>query len=302
MISFENLTVSTIRSGKGDCIHLNFVGDSGISHNIIIDSGPSSTAGEFRSLISSLILKGEPLDILLITHYDEDHIGGILRNGDAGFKDIYFNAYNGVEHTGNLSAVQNQRLFHMLPAASVHSPVLAGKVIELDGGKITIHAPTEIMLSGVMQRMIEADTQLAVRKDWDYSLDELMVRSYPCPDSSSANRASIIFTFEYNSQKLLFCGDAWADNIPGGKYDLVKLPHHGSCRNISDGLLSKLEANRFLICADGTMHPNKQTVAKLLQKYGSVIIYSNYPWWMNGFFKSEDMKYIQNRQLIFKDV
>ena len=58
------------------------------------------------------------------------------------------NAYDGAEQTGNLSASQNQRLFYMLPTANVHSVVLAGNVIELDGAKITIHAPTEKMLSG----------------------------------------------------------------------------------------------------------------------------------------------------------
>ena len=95
----------------------------------------------------------------------------------------------------------------------------------------------------------------------------------------------------------LFCGDAWAENIPGGKYDLVKLPHHGSIRNISDALLSRIQADTFLICADGTSHPNKQTIAKLLQQYGNISIYSNYSWWMNGFLMTDDMKYIKNGNL-----
>ena len=302
MINFDNISIDTIRSGKGDCIHLRFVGDAGIPHNVIIDSGPSSTAGEFRRLIASIISTGESLDALFITHYDEDHIGSILKIGDPGFRDIYFNAYDGAEQTGNLSATQNQRLFHILPTANVHAAVLAGNVIELDGAKITIHAPTEKMLSRAMQKMKEADVQLAAVHDWKNSLDELMTKPYPCSDASVANQASIVFTFEYGSQRLLFCGDAWEENIPGGKYDLVKLPHHGSIRNISDDLLSKLEADVFLICADGTRHPNKQTVAKLLQRYGRITIYSNYSWWLNGFLNAEDMKFIQNGQLIFRKV
>lgn len=302
MITYDNISIATIRSGKGDCIHLRFVGATGIPHNIIIDSGPSSAAGEFRSLIASIISAGESLDALFITHYDEDHIGSILRIGDPGFRDIYFNAYDGAEQTGNLSAVQNQQLFHMLPTVNVHASVSAGNVIELDGAKITIHAPTEKMLSRALQKMREVDVPLAAVHDWENSLDELMARPYPCPDSSIANQSSIVFTFEYGPRRLLFCGDAWAENIPGGEYDLVKLPHHGSIRNISEDLLSKLEANVFLICADGTSHPNKQTVAKLLQRYGRVTIYSNYSWWMNVFLNAEDMKYIQNGKLIFRNV
>ena len=302
MLTYDQITIATIRSGKGDCVHLRFVGDSGMPHNIVIDSGPTSAAGAFRSLVASIVSTGESLDALLITHYDDDHIGGILKIGDPGFENIYFNAYDGAEPTGNLSAAQNQRLFHVLPTAKVHNSVLAGDIIEFDGAKISIYAPTELMLAGAMQKMKEADVPLAAVNDWSCSLNELMGRAYPFSDTSISNRASIVFIFEYDSRSFLFCGDAWAENIPGGEYDLVKLPHHGSCRNISDALLSRLKADRFLICADGTSHPSKQTIAKIIQKYGQVTVYSNYSWWMNGFFLREDMKFIQSGQLVFKDM
>lgn len=89
----DNLTISTIRSGKGDCVHICFIGSSGQPHNIIVDSGPTSSAGEFRNLLTSIIRSGETLDALIITHYDDDHIGGILKACDPGFTEIYFNAY-----------------------------------------------------------------------------------------------------------------------------------------------------------------------------------------------------------------
>ena len=80
----DNLTISTIRSGKGDCVHICFIGSSGQPHNIIVDSGPTSSAGEFRNLLTSIIRSGETLDALIITHYDDDHIGGILKACDPG--------------------------------------------------------------------------------------------------------------------------------------------------------------------------------------------------------------------------
>lgn len=308
MIYFEAVTLSTIRSGKGDCIHLRFIGDSGVPRNLIIDTGPPSSAGEFRRLVSSIRANDEQLDILIITHYDDDHIGGILKTGDPGFQDIYFNAYNGAaEESENLSAVQNQRLFHMLPTAKVHSSVLAGDMIKLDGAKITVIAPNTDTLLRARQKMREEDgqftgVQLASVADWNMSLDELMNKPYPSMDTSIANQASIVFAFEYGSQKFLFCGDSWAKNIPSGHFDMVKMPHHGSIRNISDDLLSRLDADAFLICADGTSHPNKQTIAKLMQKYGRITIYSNYSWWLNEFLQQEDKKYVSNGQLIFKCV
>lgn len=135
----DNLTISTIRSGKGDCVHICFIGSSGQPHNIIVDSGPTSSAGEFRNLLTSIIRSGETLDALIITHYDDDHIGGILKACDPGFTEIYFNAYAEATETENLSATQNQRLFHSLDRSKIHSSVLAGDEIAIDGARIIVH-------------------------------------------------------------------------------------------------------------------------------------------------------------------
>lgn len=300
MISFDNLGISTIRSGVGDCIHVRFVGESGISRNIIIDSGPASAAGEFRRLCQGILNCGEKLDMLIITHYDADHIGGILKVGDLGIDSFFFNVYHGIQEMGNLSATQNQRLFHTLDDSKVHSYIMKNDVIELDGVRLLIHAPTEQALSRAKQYMKLADENLSAVGDWQYSFDELMNGEYPSKDTSLSNEASIVFVLEYSFKRLLFCGDAWEENIPGGKYDLVKLPHHGSSRNISDEMLDRIDANNFLICADGSRHPNKQTIAKLIKHYENITIYGNYNWWMKGFLNPKDLKYIESGRVNFK--
>lgn len=292
------MTISTIRSGKGDCIHLRYISDR--PYNIIIDTGSTATAGEYRKLCSSISSSGEAIDALFITHYDDDHIGGALKVTDVPYKAVYFNAYNGTEENENLSAAQNQRLFHLLPSSIICSSVLAGDVIEIGGAKIIIHAPDSCNLFPARQKMTEADVTLSSVSDWMFSLDELMERAYPAADASISNRASIVFTFELGSNRILFTGDTWPDLIPGGSYGMVKLPHHGSVRNIDEALLSRLFSSNFLICADGTRHPNKQTVAKLLKNYGTIKICSNYDWWMKGFLLQEDMKYINDHRLYFE--
>lgn len=299
MITYNRISISTIRSGSGDCIHFRYIGDSGNPHNIIIDSGPTSSAGEFRSLIDKVKKSKEPLDAMFITHYDDDHIGGLLRIGDLGFKSYYFNAYDGNKQTCNLSASQNQKLFHILSESDVHNQVLAGDFFEIDGAKIYVHAPTKDMLSCAIEMMQEKDSLLSFISDWEFSLDDLMRNDISSKDSSVSNKSSIVLTIEIGSNRFLFCGDACPDSIPRGEYDLIKLPHHGSIRNISDDMLSRIKADSFLICADGTRHPNKQTIAKLLAYYGKVTIYSNYSWWLNSFLKSEDMRYIQSELLKF---
>lgn len=270
------------------------------NNHLIIDSGPALAAREFRKLCESILLNGESINTLIITHYDGDHIGGILKVGDLGFHSIYFNAYDGIIENTNLTAEQNQRLFHMLPSTIIHSSIVAGDVLEIGGAVIRVYAPTDVSLSRAKEQMKEADKILGVVSDWQFSLDELMERPYPSQDSSISNQASVVFTFKYGDCKFLFTGDAWNDSIPGGIYDLVKLPHHGSARNITDEMIKKLDTNAFLICADGTSHPNKQTIAKLLRLKDRITIYSNYDWWMKGFLKAEDVKYIDSGKLEFK--
>lgn len=72
-----------------------------------------------------------------------------------------------------------------------------------------------------------------------------------------------------------------------GTYDLVKLPHHGSVRNISEEWSQKINCRNYMICTDGFSHPDKQTIAKLLQWYGEIHVYGSVDWW-SRFLLDED--------------
>lgn len=108
-------------------------------------------------------------------------------------------------------------------------------------------------------------------------------------DTSKANASSIAVLIEYQDIKMIFL----ADSIPAVinkslkrftssdklKCDLLKLSHHGSKRNISDSILSKLNCTNFLISTNGSSfdHPDPMTLAKLIQhnEYGDITIYLN---------------------------
>ena len=178
-----------------------------------------------------------------------------------------------------------------------------------DGALFEILSPTEEDLAAAMQRMICAEIPLAIHRDWAMTLKKLEEKKLPMPDASIANRASIVIKLTYRKIKMLFCGDAPAaailkglQNTQESAFDLVKLPHHGSSRNISEELLQMIEARNYLLCADGTAHPNKQTIAKLLKYQESVTIYSNYAWWENGFFCLEDYEILENKKLKVQEV
>ena len=112
-------------------------------------------------------------------------------------------------------------------------------------------------------------------------------------DTSQNNRNSIVFTFCYGDHAILFTGDAWAEDVmrAEGSYDLIKLPHHGSVKNISEDYPSAIRSNNFLLCADGVDHPDKQTIAKLEKWYGNINIFSPCDWWERDFFVENDKEH-----------
>lgn len=62
---------------QGDCFFLEFVsGDK--PFNIMIDCGPAEAWDTVKCFLDNLILQKKQIDILLLTHFDSDHIGGAL--------------------------------------------------------------------------------------------------------------------------------------------------------------------------------------------------------------------------------
>ncbi len=84
------MKITFLKAFNGDCIYLSYTIDKK-NRNILIDGGMPNTYcslkgkkgksedGELKALIESLREKNEKIDLLILTHVDDDHIGGILR-------------------------------------------------------------------------------------------------------------------------------------------------------------------------------------------------------------------------------
>lgn len=80
------LEVYAYKAGKGDCIRVRFAD----THNIFIDTGVIGFASKFKDICNEIIVGGETLDALILTHVDDDHIGGILANlRDRSYKVLF---------------------------------------------------------------------------------------------------------------------------------------------------------------------------------------------------------------------
>ena len=89
-------------------------------------------------------------------------------------------------------------------------------------------------------------------------------------DDREANRSSIAFMLEYEGVKLLFPGDCpiqlLQKELPK-VIDIVKLPHHGSEKDITKEFISNTEVSYYILSTDGQRHghPSKQVIANILQ-------------------------------------
>jgi hypothetical protein len=101
-------------------------------------------------------------------------------------------------------------------------------------------------------------------------------------DRSPANGSTIAVLAEYEGRSCLFAGDGFPDVIAGSlarlrrdrgvgsmAVDAVKLPHHGSRRNVSVELLRSVDCRTFLFSTDGSVfgHPDPESVARVI-RYG----------------------------------
>jgi hypothetical protein len=111
-------------------------------------------------------------------------------------------------------------------------------------------------------------------------------------DRSPQNGASLAFLVEYEKSSCLITGQAHADrleqsvrtllrrgNLVRLRVDVTVLPHNGSRRNITTGLLAMLDCDRFVVATDGAYfgHPDEDVIALLgAHRANPVTVYFNY--------------------------
>ena len=136
-----------------------------------------------------------------------------------------------------------------------------------------------------------------LRKDWAKKLPKILekeqskrVRSLAAQalDNSVYNLASIVVIAQAGDKTMLLTGDArgdkileWlkADGFTEGKahFDVIKLPHHGSDRNVSPEFFEKITADNYVFCGDGKHgNPEPKTFQMLFDARGDAADFKIY--------------------------
>lgn len=133
------------------------------------------------------------------------------------------------------------------------------KVIKLKNLKFSILGPTQKNL----------DKLKRIWDDWEsnhlpakFTIDDY--KALQALDSSITNLSSITFLVESKGRRMLFTGDGLGSDIveslsirglldPRGRLhvDILKVPHHGSERNVSEQFFDTVTADVYVISANG---------------------------------------------------
>lgn len=304
------LELFNYNAGRGDCIRIRYKGTSGQYRNIIIDSGVERFGPRFRSVLEEIENNKEQIDAMILTHEDSDHIGGLLynlrRKSQWKIQQVWMNHGMPCPGQTDLSARQNDLIYTSLLQRKIPVfPAAAGWEREIDGGFFRILWPEKEILDKKEKGV--KDTALCRKTEGTESFQELMEAPIRYRDNSRSNRRSVVFEFEYQKVKMLFTGDAWPQDVvksAGGRsYDLVKIPHHGSVRNISEEWRDAISSRNFMICTDGIKNPDRQTIAKLNKWYGDICIWGSVPWWKGWNLPEEkkmEIHFMEGEKVVWK--
>ncbi|GGT12667.1 ComEC/Rec2 family competence protein [Streptomyces purpureus] len=281
----------------GDCLLLEY-GNDDFVRRILVDGGRSGTYPLVKPVLAEL---GGFIDLLVVTHVDQDHILGVLAmmedpDRPVDFGDVWFNGFDHLHDGEVFGAPDGERLTAALTEQDLPwNEAFDGRSVEVDhqpswfddGSTMEVLAPDRTLLAKLIPRWerecldaglipgVEPARQVPGFESFggaDADVDALAARPFK-RDGSPSNRTSIALLFEFEGRRIVLTGDADDPRLvasirpraeeEGGRMrlDALKVAHHGSAANISNDLLGLLDCGRYLISTDGTVHGHPDDVA-----------------------------------------
>jgi beta-lactamase superfamily II metal-dependent hydrolase len=249
--------IEMLPAEQGDALFIEY-GSARSPHRVLIDAGVRKTSGLVKARIEELPASKRHFDLLIVTHVDSDHIGGIpkllaARSLGVTFDDVWFNGWRHLQPDrlgpveGEIFSAQLDKLGWNWNAAFDEKAVVVpsrGRLPkrELPGGMtLTLLSPTRERLEAlrdewkkvVEEAGLEAGVQdenlgEAARRRGipDLLGDRLDVEELAdvplLPDKAPANGSTIAVLAEFNGKSCLLTGDAHPDVFEEGLKRLCK--------------------------------------------------------------------------------
>lgn len=284
------MTVTFLKAGSGDSILINHA-----KKNILIDGGNDSTF--LQQQVNLIFDKSEVLDLIIITHHDDDHIKGIIdllnmiqsqhydKKPNALVKKVLFNAPDGSSYDSEKKELSYRQAFEVKELLTKHKINWEGCTensteLQFEDLELLFLSPTEKDRGQYEKKSGEYLTS-DFRCDWKTPLKKL--EKYiddESQDTSPYNRSSIVVLCKCAGKKILLPGDvtpkrleAIARNLRKDnnnepiELDFMPLPHHGSYRNLTKKILQDIKCFTFIVSTNSQKHnlPNKRSLLKIIK-------------------------------------
>ena len=229
--TLEALTCTFLKVGKADAMVLQTNG-----HTMVIDTGEEDDGQELVDFLNNKSIK--LVDVLIITHYDKDHVGGAdILLANIPVVRVLVPDYEGIgmEYTDFIKALADTGV----------TPERISKPLTFPFG----------------EAIVSVDPPL----------------SYEIPDGAVEydNNFSQVTTVTHGINRLYFTGDIEKDRIreilSGGDLSecgFLKVPHHGIYNTALEDLIRKLKPKYAVVCSSDK-HPAENETLELLKRYGA---------------------------------
>jgi beta-lactamase superfamily II metal-dependent hydrolase len=231
----------------GDAARIRFYNALGEPKNILIDSGYERTFNHvLKKEIKELKLNNEKIDLCVISHIHNDHIGGIIKyiksihTGE--LEDIiekwFYNPprkYKGIKsrnHTKSISRAvsisQGDDLYYYIDSKGklLDYDIMNNlKQVEIGNLKLTILSPSEKKLNSLRKKYKSEETSLETienesiskavsvkESDYFIKLEDFNLKKWK-EDSSVENGSSISILTEYKNKRILWLADSHPSDI-----------------------------------------------------------------------------------------
>lgn len=326
------------RAEKGDCLILHY-GSKDDPGLILIDGGPAKVYGphleprldQIRAARGLNDNDSLPVDLLMVSHIDDDHIHGVLdlTKRLVGEKDaqqpllvkvrsFWHNTFDkiigndpkglkdGVEASFGAASLSGEFDTEGLDpaAARVLASVDQGMHLQDDARKLKLRNSqfgTDLVMA--QEETVDMKRGLtftvagplkpelaALQESYDEFLrnkeekkkEKEVVASFT--DKSVPNLSSIVVVAEVGGKRMLLTGDARGDKVLNGleqvgllkegddntiHVDILKLPHHGSERNVENIFFKRIIADHYVASGNGEHgNPDRATLQMILDMRG----------------------------------
>lgn len=243
------MKIKFLKAANGDSILLSFEDNSKNKRNILIDGGMPKTyfgsgkSGDLYKTIEEIKKKKEKIDLLILTHIDGDHIGGLKKwfemdkNAFDIISKVWFNSgktiANHFNYEENPELIETLDIFETtqtsVPQAIVFEEYIERfnvwdkkivkvgiPVLDESGMKITLLSPNDETLKKLLKEYKKPKYNYQTsggETDWKIPIEDFIKEESDLDyiveeDESVTNGSSIAFLLSFEEKNYLFLGDA----------------------------------------------------------------------------------------------